>query len=130
MVSPTETPARQAVAALQRQDALGAIIALHNLESILWEAKPECAGLKDVGPAFKEYLARRGFPVSDDNAYGLALDEIADLGSDFDLYELAAALAGCDTTYSECLGHSPARLFPELARFSPRCACGRHPQST
>lgn len=122
--------ARQAVTALERGDALGAIIALQDLDAALWQAPPQGVGLEDAHGAFKGYLARRGFFVARPEDYRRTLDEIWDLGTDFDLYELAAALAACDTTSSECLGRAPRRLFPELTRFSPRCPCGSHPAAS
>lgn len=73
--------------------------------------------------SFKRLLHRRGYFVSTPAQLATSLDEIATVGEGFDLFELARHLARYDAVRMECRGLADYRVFPELRRFAPSCAC-------
>lgn len=79
---------------------------------------------------FFELLRRRGYFVASADQIQASLEEIAQVGEGFDLFDLARALAQYDMIITECRGLRRRRLFPELRAFSPVCPCGKHSPRT
>ncbi|MBI3098755.1 MAG: hypothetical protein HYY93_11025 [Planctomycetes bacterium] len=116
-----------AIRALNAREPREATTAFGRLESFLRESsKPDPAALGEVWDSFILLLGRRGYFVSNAEELAGSLDEIHATGLGFDLYELAAAIARCDATLTECRRTVSRRMFPALEPFTPPCKCGGH----
>jgi hypothetical protein len=82
------------------------------------------ASLSSVWEPFLRLLGRRGYFVSGPAETRHALQEILEMGPGFDLYDLAAAVAGCDRALARHLDAPLSRAFPELNSFGVEPACG------
>ncbi len=81
-------------------------------------AVDEGASLSSVWEPFLRLLHRRGYFVSDPAETRRALQEILEMGTGFDLYDLAAAVARCDRALARHLNAPLSRIFPELRPFA------------
>jgi hypothetical protein len=106
-VRAAEAASRMAAMVASSQGAVG------ELPPTLWDP---LVGLLDA----------RGYYVAAPAQLSTSLREIHRVGEGFDLYELCRALAQCDAAITDCLKASPARAFPALAPFAPRCGCRVH----
>lgn len=79
--------------------------------------------LTGMWKSFKRLLNRRGYFVATPAEVATSLQEIAELGEGFDLFDLATNLAHYDAVRMECRGLTNHRALPELQRFAPACAC-------
>lgn len=118
---------RRLFGALEEAATGPALSAIEQLTLELRETRSDGEGLQAAWDAFLGLLERRGFFVSTPDQVATSLDEIRDVGPGFDLYELAAGMAGYDSAAVDCLGLRESRLFPRLTRFARPCSCGRHP---
>jgi hypothetical protein len=118
---------RSLLEALQEARPGAALEAVHRLTNELRETGADGADLGSAWDAFVGLLERRGYYVATPEELAASLDEIRSVGGGFDLYELAAGLAGYDAAAVDCLGLRERRQFPRLAPFARPCGCGRHP---
>jgi len=82
--------------------------------------------LQSLRWAYLRLLRRRGYFVETPDALSRSLSEIAAVGPGFDLFDLSWNIAVYETLRTDCLELDRIRALPELRRFCPRCACGKH----
>ena len=116
----------ETIRAMRASDATEAIATARRLNGHIWNGEGDGTDLEGLWQGFTDLLSRRGYFVSTRVELTHALGEIYGLGSEFDLYELAAVLAKIDNTLTECLQITPERRWPNLRQFSQKCVCGRH----
>jgi hypothetical protein len=75
--------------------------------------------LSSVWEPFIRLLERRGYFVSGPAETRNTLQEILEMGTGFDLYDLASAVARCDRALAHHLNAPLSRVFPELRPFAP-----------
>lgn len=118
-----EVPERKILAAMEAAEPAQATEALVRLTADLHARGVNGVNLSGMWSSFKRLLHRRGYFVTTPGQVAASLDEIAEVGEGFDLYDLARNLAAYDLARMECRGLSDHRALPELKRFAPGCSC-------
>jgi hypothetical protein len=105
------------------------VVATGSLDQLIDRLRRESRDGLDLAAlraAYLQLLRRRGYFIDPPEALSRSLGEIAAVGPGFDLYDLSRSLARYETLRTDCLKLGPDRALPELRKFAPRCACGRH----
>jgi hypothetical protein len=129
MTSRSEDLLTQAMLNMDQGHEAAATRTFQRLEAIVRRRpSPEAANPGGAWDSFVNRLHWRGFLTESPEQLASTLSEIRELGSGFDLFDLARAIARYDVAVSECLRLSDRRLFPLLEPFAPSCDCGHdHP---
>jgi hypothetical protein len=122
--------AEQLFDALAAAEPLEATGSLDRLIDRLRQESRDGLDMSALRAAYLRLLQRRGYFVDTPESLARSLSEIAAVGPGFDLYDLSQRVARYETLQTDCLKLNPARTLPELRRFHPRCACGRHRKET
>ena len=122
-----EAPERRILEAMEAAEPLQATEALVRLTADLHARGVDGVNLSGMWNSFKRLLHRRGYFVTTPGQLAASLDEIAEVGEGFDLYDLARNLAAVDIARMECRGLSDHRALPELERFARACSCKSGP---